>query len=135
MKKSLRRFIFVAGVVALGACNQADATPNAELERDLEQTRLSEFELANQNARRTDVVSAAERIPTGTRTPTRRTPAASPAKETVTRAPAVASVDPAIDTSVTAPRPRATPQTQPTRRGPYKTVGDIIREAPFPINP
>ena len=135
MKNSLRRLIFVAGVVALGACNQADATPNAELERDLEQTRLSEFELANRNAKRTDVVSAAERIPTSERMPTRRAPTLTPNKAPVEKAPAVTSRDPSIDTSVTAPRPRATPQTQPARRGPYKTVGEIIREAPFPINP
>jgi hypothetical protein len=132
MRNSLRRSIGTLSLVALAACGQADATTNADLERDLEQTRVAEFELANQNNKKTDVVSATERLPTGTKTPARRTPAAQSSPETM--APEVADATPATDTSLTAPRPRSTPQTQ-QKRGPYKTVGEIIRNAPFPINP
>lgn len=132
----LRMFIAPLALLAVMACGQADATTNADLERDLEQTRLSEFELANQNTKRTDVVSTTERIPTGTRAPVQRAPApkASPNPPAIaTQAPApVAGV--ATDTTLTAPRPRSTPQTQ-ERRGPYKTVDEIIRNAPFPIKP
>ena len=133
MRKSLRRSVGTLSLVALAACGQADATTNADLERDLEQTRVAEFELANKNTKKTDVVSATERIPTGTKTPTRRSPAAQSSPE-ATMAPQVADVTPATDTSLTAPRPRSTPQTQ-QKRGPYKTVGEIIKNAPFPINP
>lgn len=132
MTNSLGRSIAALLLAGAAACGQADATTNADLERDLEQTRVAEFEMANRNDRKTDVVSATERIPTATKAPARRAPAAKGTSET-TMAPEVADVPPATDTSLTAPRPRSTPQTQ--RKGPYKTVGEIIRNAPFPINP
>lgn len=138
MRNSLRLTIGTIALLGVAACGQADATPNADLERDLEQTRVAEFELANQSARKTDVVSATERIPTGVRAPVNRTSAtrapAPPRPDAPAPSTQVAEAEVATDTSLTAPRPRSTPQTQ-QRRGPYKTVGEIIRNAPFPINP
>ena len=133
MTHAIRRSIAMLSVFAVAACGRADATTNADLERDLEQTRVAEFEMANRNSKKTDVVSARERIPTGTRTPARRAPAAQSAPPT-TMAPEVADATPPVDTSATSTRPRPMPQTPP-RRGPYKTVGEIIRDAPFPIKP
>lgn len=143
MRNSLRLTIGTIALLGVAACGQADATPNADLERDLEQTRVSEFELANKSAKKTDVVSAAERIPTGSRAVVSRTPtprtAAQPRVDAPSPSPSpspqVAEAEVAPDTSLTAPRPRSTPQTQSRNRGPYKTVGEIIKNAPFPINP
>ena len=130
MKKPLRSSIGALAMLAAMACGRADATPNAELERDLEQTRVAEFEMANRNAKKTDVVSATERIPVATRTPTRRAPAPQNTPDNTMST----GVTEATDTSQTAPRPRPTQQT-PKRQGPYKTVDEIIRNAPFPIKP
>ena len=141
MTLSMRRFAGICALLAATACGHADATDNTALDRDLEQTRVSEFELANQNAKRTDVTSATERIPTARRSPSPRAPAsrapASPesgASQSSVPVGIASAAKVPTDTSATAPRPRPPTQTQ-ERRGPYKTVDEIIRNAPFPIKP
>ena len=131
------------------ACNKP-ATPSADLTRDLDaasSTSSSALTLAPTTGRR-DVISAVEQSPDARkaqaparaqlvvhRTPVVPPPAAAVPQQ-VTPTTAVATV-PAAAAPVTAqatPSKRPTPvqQTQPGR---YKTEAEVIRNAPFPINP
>ena len=160
----LRRLIPVlpaAALLAAAACTDGSAGVSEDLDRDLDRdlaaARAASVELAPNRTRTTQVVSAVERLPAGAPTTVRRHPAARPARQphkaavakanpAATPKPApeaprsdVVAGPPSRDTSAAeegapAPRPRALPST-PERRGPYKSVGDVIRDAPFPINP
>jgi hypothetical protein len=146
------------------ACRDQDvrrAAVSSDLEQDLAQARATSLELAPAG-RKTEVVSAVERVPAGTRAESpqaaprqaQRQPQHQPAQP---RAPRSAEVTPtpaptpapapvastqsesATDAGQGAPAPR--PQPAPAapsaqgRRGGYKSVGEVIRDAPFPINP
>lgn len=127
---SLRLTLAALALTGAVACNQADSAPTSELERDLEQTKMAEMEMANRSAARTDVVSSVERIPVGTRQPVVTAPS-NPIPEKP--APEVAPL-PDIN-GIPSDRPRPPEQTKPTRKGPYKSTSEVIRNAPFPINP
>jgi hypothetical protein len=120
--------LVVAGFALFGvlACSQADSAPTSDLERDLEATKMAEMEMANAGGKRTDIVSAAERIPTGAKTPATRAPAPKTSPDSAL----LAEIEGTPST-----RPRAPEPPKPTRKGPYKSTSEVIRNAPFPINP
>jgi len=134
---------------ALAARSRAPPTADASLQRDLEMARGQGLELAPQGG--TQLVSANELLPTGSRRTTSAAPRrvsriAAPAPERVSKtdaptpaAPAPVAKAPARDSVVAAapatPRPTAQGAVSPPPPGGYKTMGDIIRHAPFPINP
>ena len=139
----------VLALAALGACNRRAPTGDAALQRDLDLARGQGLELAPQGG--TQLVSANELLPAGSRrtasTAARRvshvaTPTAQPISKTEAPAPAApapVAAAPARDSVVAAapatPRPSAQGAVSPPPPGGYKTMGDIIRHAPFPINP
>ena len=162
MTHSLRLSITALLLAAAAACSSSSeqATVSSDLERDLAKAGGADVQLAGSSANRIDVVSAAERIespapaPKGnmtTRTaakergkravvPTKRgvTPVVAPStKSTVVETvetPATEvqrTVTPAPQGRPEAPMP--VPQREP--RGGWKTPGEVIRNAPFPINP
>ena len=118
----------VAGLAMVGvlACSQADSAPTSDLERDLEATKMAEMEMANGGGKRTDIVSAAERIPTGVKQPQTKAPAPKTAPDSTL----LAELEGTPST-----RPRAPEPPKPTRKGPYKSTSEVIRNAPFPIKP
>jgi hypothetical protein len=159
MRTSQRRFRAIAAGLAflgVGACEQASARPATDdLSRDLAVAGANNDLALSPAAGRTDVVSSIERMPTGTPkpAPSRQAPARaphapvapvpqpapSPAPAPVvapTPAPTPApAVTPAPQEAPVIVTPRPAPRPTPQKPGGYKSVGDIIREAPFPINP
>ena len=134
---------------ALAACGRS-STANDTLKRDLELAGSTSLELAPRSAG-TQVVSPIEETPGAVRanstTKVRSQSKAAAAPKVTRQAPKVAAApEPARDEASTAaqaqspslpatPAPTPTPVPTPQRRGGYKSVGDIIRNAPFPINP
>ena len=134
---------------------------SSDLEQDLARAGGADVQLAGASANRVDIVSAAERIEapapapkarTVTRAPSavRGTKVATPSPRRVTPAPAAPAPrepEPAPAEVIQAPpepeperapqaRPQApVPSRQPEPRGGWRTPGEIIRNAPFPINP
>ena len=123
---SLRLSVAVLALASVVACSQADSATTSELERDLEQTKVAEMEMAGANGPRTDIVSGIERVPVA--------PKPGPTAAPIPEKPAP-EVDPLPDAVVPSTRPRATEAPKPTRKGPYKSTSEVIRNAPFPINP
>jgi hypothetical protein len=135
---------------ALAACGSPSAEVSPELERDLAAVRSSSVDLTPRAAPRTMVVSAEEQV--GTAIPARRSPVArrpkatarprspaptvaAPAEEAVSAAPAASTrvAEPA-EPAVSGPLHRP-PEATPEPPGGYRSVGDVIRNAPFPIKP
>jgi hypothetical protein len=135
--------IGIAALAGLAACGGGNATQaTGDLQRDLQLASSQQGLELVPNATRTQVVSAIEQTgtaepapaPTKTRTPVvRPTPRRVAPQARVVRAPAPAperqverpSSRPTFDANVISPPPP----------GGYKTMGEIIRNAPFPINP
>jgi hypothetical protein len=136
-------------VVALAACGQGGSAP-IDLGRELDAATGDSIGLLP-NRGGTQFVSAIERTPGSVpaATPAKRpTPApravvqpvkapvqtkrAEPEAEAVAVAPEAPA--PAAQPAAT-PAPTPTPTPTPHRRGGYSTMGDIMRNAPFPINP
>lgn len=146
------RIVAVAlALTALAACNRAAPTSDAALQRDLDLARGQGLELAPQGG--TQLVSANELLPAGSRrtapaprrvslhvaTPTPQRVSNSEARIPAAPAPASVATAPKQDSVVASapatPRPSAEGAVSPPPPGGYKTMGDIIRHAPFPINP
>jgi hypothetical protein len=142
-KTRMRLTLGLAALAALAACGgkPTPAQTDADLQRDLQLASGQEIELLP-SASRTSVVSAIEQTgvaepapsPTRTRTPTVRPKPRRAAPQTrVVRAPSAApgrqierpSPRPTFDANVISPPPP----------GGYKTVDEVIRNAPFPIKP
>jgi hypothetical protein len=150
----------LVAIAALAACSSKTPSADEALQRDLNLANGAMLDLAPQGGQKTQVVSAVERSPESSQRPStterRQTPkrvpnaaerdvtptpepaadvvdvAVAPAEEpTPAPTPAVVPVIAAPPPPAPLPRPAATPQ----RRGGYKTVGDVIRNAPFPVNP
>jgi hypothetical protein len=162
MRNSLRFSLGTALLAAAAACSGSPdkATVNSDLEQDLAKAGGANVQLAGSSGNRVDVVSASERVespapapkaPTvsrapsvrrGTRavapSPRRETPAAAqPAPKAPEQAPAE---QPRVEQRLPDPVPQTRPQApvpsrQPEPRGGWKTPGEVIRNAPFPINP
>ena len=145
-------------VAAAAACSgkSGNAPLGDDLAGDLDAARSSAVQLAPNSARGTDVVSAEELTGAGEarertvqkaprvavrKAPVARTPTVVPTASA--EAPVVAAPTPEASDVVNAdtlapidPRPApAAPAATPARRGGDKSVGDVIRDAPFPINP
>ena len=155
-RSALATALLLAGVLACSGEPNTPPTLAGDLQGDLEAAQSSSIELANGGARRTQVVSAEEltgaavaRAPQAApraaarRTSTSRTPAPSPAPSIAPAAPTVVvtrePAPPAVNADTLAPiAPRPTPSrptATPSRPGGYKSVSDVMRDAPFPINP
>ena len=138
---SLIRIVPLVAVVALAACNRAPEVDD-QLKKDLEAASAGSIELAPMGSA-SRVVSGVEQVKRALPRPTAPRPKAppmeseriaespdpvpSPEAQVVQQAPA--SNEPA------AVRPSSRPAVQPPPRGGYKTVDEVIRNAPFPIKP
>ena len=127
-----RNFIAVIGLCAMSAvsaCSRS-APVDEQLKKDLEAASTGTIELAPAGAR-TNIVSAIEsKQPVQPRvTPVRPKPAPARTPPPVTPDVAPTSTEP------TATRPVTRPAVQPPPPGGYKTVDEVIRNAPFPIKP
>jgi len=161
--RNLIRFSLSALVLAASAaCSNGSEQPavSQDLEQDLAKVGGANVQLAGSSAGRVDVVSAAERTEAPTPTPkakaTTRAPsafhgtrAAAPSPRRVapaTAAPAPRAPETAPSEVIRQPEPEPTPvpqarpqapapSHQPEPRGGWRTPGEVIRNAPFPINP
>lgn len=121
------RILTVAAALLSAACGQ-NPPMDEQLKRDLEAASTGSVELAPRSGQ--EVVSAIELAPQSKPAvaPTRRVPAPSPKRETRVLQP-VPRAEPA------ASRPAPAPRVSPPPPGGYKTMEEIIRNAPFPIKP
>lgn len=131
---------------ALAACKRATPTTDAALQRDLDLARNQAAQAsANMNIAPDEVIPAGNRshapLPRAEKVRRSaapvRTPAVSVSRPTVaaaTRAP-VATHDTAVAVAPATQRPSAEGAISAPPPGGYKTMGELIRKAPFPINP
>ena len=159
MKVRMGLVLAAATLVGVAACSTSTPASNDDLRRDLELARGQGLELAPRAAGQA-TVSAAELHPDNAKPVATRasrvrqnTPVvvASPKGESVAEAPqpaveptaapapAAASVEPTPAPAAAGPvRPQPTrgkPAMNPEPPGGYRTMGELIRKAPFPINP
>ena len=144
------RFIAVTiGLAALAACGRTAPSTDAGLQRDLDLAKGQGLELVPQGSARS-TLSADELSPSGTharstapqpskaRAPREAAPAPQPqvAERPAPQAPVAQQHDSVV---ATAPVPATTRPSagaiSPPPPGGYKTMGELIRKAPFPINP
>lgn len=162
MTNSLRLTLAAVAIAALAGCSRTSEPPTLsdDLKQDLARAGAADVQLAGSANPRVDVVSATERFdgavatpraPTkarssstarGTKATTRSARHVSPAAaQPAPQAQAVAPVEAPIATPAPEPvptqrRPQAPqPSTQREPPGGWKTPGEVIRNAPFPINP
>ena len=162
MRNHLRLTIASVALLVSAACSRSSEQPalSDDLKQDLVRAGGSDVQLTGSSNGRVDVVSAAERTngavaapksPTVSRAPSavrgrtatvksarRVSPAAAePAPRAAETAPAqVYTEEPAPAPVPAQSRPRAPqPSTQREPPGGWRTPGQIIRNAPFPINP
>lgn len=146
------RFIAVAvSLAALAACGRTAPATDAALQHDLDLAKGQGLELAPQGSARS-TLSADELIPSGNRTrSTAHQVSKSPAQARATaartepqvaerqapapQAPTAQSHDSVVATAPATRRPSAAGAISPPPPGGYKTMGELIRKAPFPINP
>lgn len=131
MRKLTASLVVAAAVVACGG--ESSSSPMDEaLAADLQAVSAGTIELAPQ-APGTKVVSAIEskRPAQPAVAPTRRVTGPAPEPEPETRQ----QTRTAETREPTATRPVTPPAVQPPPPGGYKTVGEVIRNAPFPIKP
>jgi hypothetical protein len=133
------KLLIAALALAAAACGRSSPASTDELRRDLELARGQGLELVPRGAGQS-TVSAAELIPQGTKASSsrevrapRRATVSAPKPQTP-QAPAVADVP--VTPEPVRPQPAGTrPAMNPEPKGGYKSMGDLIRKAPFPINP
>ena len=162
MRNPLRLTIASVALLVSAACSRTSEQPalSDDLKQDLAKAGGTDVALAGSSNGRIDVVSAVERTdgaaaapksPTVSRAPSavrgktavvksakRAAPAAAqPAPRAAETAPAeVNTAEPAPEPVPTQARPRAPqPSTQREPPGGWRTPGQVIRNAPFPINP
>lgn len=138
----LKQLVPLAATMALmAACNASrdDAMDDA-MRRDLEAVQAGT--MLAPSAPGQQVVSAIERTGTAQPRPTAPRPKAPPStaqpdnsdQPAPTPDPVVAQQAP-VSNEPAASRPTSTPKVNPPPPGGYKTIGDVIRNAPFPIKP
>jgi hypothetical protein len=163
MRNTLRLTISALALVSVAACSRSSDQPALpdDLKKDLASVGGGDVQLAGAAAPRVDVVSAGERTlsptpapksPTVSRAPSAFHGTRAPVKSVKHTTPAPAQAAPrAVEVApaevpqverapepvpAAAGRPEAPrPSTQREPRGGWKTPGQIIRGAPFPINP
>lgn len=127
----LKRLSYCLAITAMSAACSPSPEMDAQMKADLDAASTATVELAPRGPS-TRVVSAIEsRNPTQpVVAPVRKTvaPARAPRPET----PTVVAAEPIAKAPAPAP---TTPRVQPPPPGGYKTVGEVIRNAPFPIKP
>ena len=115
-----------AAVAALGAaaCGRRSSMDD-QMQKDLDAASASTMELApNGGGQR--VVSALEQLPHGQQ---------SPAPKRVTPPKAPEHPQTAESREPAATRPTQRPAVNPPPPGGYKTIGEVLKNAPFPIKP
>jgi hypothetical protein len=125
----MRQFTLGLSICVLAACSRGPAM-DEQLKKDLEAASAGTIELAP-SGQRTNVVSAIE-----SKQPVR--PTVTPVRPKLAPAKTPPPVTPQVTTTSTEPtatRPVTRPAVQPPPPGGYKTVGEVIRNAPFPIKP
>jgi hypothetical protein len=140
-----RSRLLVAGLISIGvaACGRRTTVADESLRRDLNLASGQGIQLApNSSAGAT--LSADELLPAGSRvkstaaaapaTHRQAKPSAAHAATKVAQAP-VPSVQHDTVVATSTPRPSAVRAISPPPPGGYKTMGELIRKAPFPINP
>jgi hypothetical protein len=159
MAKLAWRAVAATLIVTAAACGRSEPALPDDLQKDLAEAQSAGLELAPRATSSTRVVSAEEQIQPGpaparvrraqVRRPapravaqpvavvkqpeTEQAPAPAPEQ---TEAADVAATPPPAEAEMGPPAPRPRPLPAPTgRRGPYKTPGEVIRDAPFPILP
>ena len=161
MRNSHRISIGALLIAAASACSGSSdkAAVSADLEQDLAKAGGANVELAGNSGNRVDIVSASERVESPAPEPKAKAVARAPSVKRGTRAvapsprretPAAAQPAPRAEEQVPAEEPRVerpepvpqsrpqappVPSRQPEPRGGWKTPGEVIRNAPFPINP
>jgi hypothetical protein len=162
MTHSLRLSLGAVLLAAAAACSGSSDQPavSADLEQDLARAGGAGVALAGSSVGRTAVVSAEERVESPTPTPKGAVTMRAPSKERGKRAVAptkrgqtpvtapsrTSSVEAPVEQQETEIQPTTTPvpqgrpqepipSRQPEPRGGWKTPGEVIRNAPFPINP
>jgi outer membrane biosynthesis protein TonB len=162
MPNSLRLSFGALLLAVAAACSRSSEQPavSGDLEQDLAKAGGANVQLAGSSTNRVDVVSATERLesqvptPKGesfTPVPTKKrgksaavksrrheTPVAVESPKAAETAPVEQPRMEPQPTPTSAPqgRPQAPmPSTQPEPRGGWRTPGEVIRNAPFPINP
>jgi len=162
MTNSLRLTVASVALLVSAACSRSSEQPalTDDLKQDLARAGASDVQLAGSSNGRIDVVSAAERTngavaapksPTVSRAPSavrgktavvksarRVSPAAAaPAPRAAEVAPAEVYIEERAPEPVPAQaRPRAPlPSTQREPPGGWRSPGEVIRNAPFPIKP
>jgi hypothetical protein len=161
MPHTLRLSFGALMLAAAAACSSADQPAvTSDLEQDLAKAGGANVQLAGSSGNRVDVVSASERVDSPVPTPKAttvsrapnanrgvRAPVKSARKETpVAAAPAARAPEPVVieqprverapEPTPAQSRPQApVPSRQPEPRGGWRTPGEVIRNAPFPINP
>jgi hypothetical protein len=134
----------VVALASIAACGRGTSVQDAALKRDLDLVGGGQgLELAPLSGVRT-TVSADELIPVGTRktapsarptaVPRRATPKPEQAVADAPRASGAAR-DSVVAAAPATPRPSSSGAISPPPPGGYKTMGELIRKAPFPINP
>lgn len=133
-------------LAALAACGRTAPATDAALQRDLNLAKGQGLELAPQGSVRS-TLSADELSPPGTHTrstaqqvskspaPRQAAPARTEPRVAEQQAPAPQSHDSVVAAAPATPRPSAAGAISPPPPGGYKTMGELIRRAPFPINP
>jgi len=163
MTNSLRLSLGAVLLAVAAACSDSadQATVSSDLEQDLARAGGAGVELAGSSANRVDVVSAEERVETSTPAPKARAVARAPSVNRGTKAaapsprrqtPVAAQPTPRAEEPAPAEQPRVEPQPelerapqtrpqpsvpsrQPEPAGGWRSPGEVIRNAPFPINP
>jgi hypothetical protein len=162
MRNHIRLTLASVALLVSAACSRSSEQPTLsdDLKQDLAKAGGTDVQLAGASAGRVDVVSAAERTngavaapkaPTVSRAPSavrgrtavvksprRVSPAAAePSPRAAETAPAeVRTEEPAPEPMPAQARPRAPqPATQREPPGGWRSPGEVIRNAPFPINP
>lgn len=117
----------LAAAVLFAACSREPAMDD-QMRLDLQAASAGSIELAP--AAGSGVVSGVELVPQAKPAvaPVKKTPAPAPRNQQRTTQ-TVSNPEPA------ATRPSTTPAVNPPPPGGYKTVGEVIRNAPFPIKP
>ena len=146
-----RIMVAAIGLAALAACGRTAPATDAALQRDLDLAKGQGLELAPQGSARS-TLSADELAPTGNRvkataqqvskspaprrsTPTHSQPQVAERQTPEPQGSSKESRDSVVATAPVTPRPSAAGAISPPPPGGYKTMGELIRKAPFPINP
>ena len=125
----MRRLSFILALTAFSAACSRSPEMDAQMKADLDAASTATVELAPR-APATKVVSAIE-----SKNETRPTvapvkKAVAPARTPRPETPTVVANEPVAKAPAPAP-----PKVQPPPPGGYKTIGEVIRNAPFPIKP